>query len=186
MTVDTDAQADGTPDTDENGAAETPSPGRPSGRIRLLAFAAVVALVAGLAGAVGYLLWDRSSLDDARGSALDAGRRYATDLATYSWDSLDRNLSVVRENSAGDFAEQYEEVATSLSEMIRQYQGTSSGEIVEAGLVSGDRDRAEVIVFLDQTVTNTNSPEPRIDRNRMQLSLIREGDQWKLTDVQLL
>ncbi|QNG21176.1 hypothetical protein G4H71_04405 [Rhodococcus triatomae] len=70
--------------------------------------------------------------------------------------------------------------------MIRQYQGTSSGEIVEAGLVSGDRDRAEVIVFLDQTVTNTNSPEPRIDRNRMQLSLIREGDQWKLTDVQLL
>ena len=43
-----------------------------------------------------------------------------------------------------------------------------------------------MIVFLDQTVTNTNSPQPRVDRNRMQLSLIRQDGDWKLSNVQLM
>ncbi|QDQ89937.1 hypothetical protein FND50_03505 [Rhodococcus sp. WB9] len=77
-------------------------------------------------------------------------------------------------------------MASNLRDMIVRYQATSSAQIVQAGPASGDQDAADVLVFLDQTVTNSNSPDPRVDRNRMQLSLVRGGGGWKLANVQLL
>ncbi|MBH5143524.1 hypothetical protein [Rhodococcus erythropolis] len=70
--------------------------------------------------------------------------------------------------------------------MVVQYQAITSAQIISAGLASSDRDNVEVLVFLDQTITNTNSPDPRIDRNRMQRSLVREDCEGKLSNVQLL
>lgn len=154
-------------------------------RRAMAALAAAVVLL-GLLGWGTYTIWQSHQQEQARTDALNAGRRYATDLATYSFENLDNNLSVVRGNSVGEFAGQYTQVASSLKDMIVQYKATSSAEIIQAGLASADRDSAEVIVFLDQTVTNSNSPEPRVDRNRMQLSLVHEDGNWKLANVQLL
>ncbi|MCZ4555202.1 hypothetical protein O4215_06405 [Rhodococcus maanshanensis] len=93
---------------------------------------------------------------------------------------------MVRGNSVGEFAGQYTQVASNLKDMIVQYKATSSAEIIAAGLAETGPDSAEVVVFLDQTVTNSNSQEPWVDRNRMQLSLVRDGGEWKLANVQLL
>ncbi|MFC7449278.1 hypothetical protein [Rhodococcus daqingensis] len=153
---------------------------------RVIAGLAAALVLLGLLGWGSYAIWEGRQLEQSRTDALDAGRRYATDLATYSFENLDNNLSVVRGNSVGEFAGQYTQVASNLKDMIVQYKATSSAEIIAAGLAEADRDRAEVIVFLDQTVTNTNSPEPRVDRNRMRLSLVHEGGAWKLANVQLL
>ncbi|MFC9763632.1 hypothetical protein [Rhodococcus jostii] len=184
--TDTTAVDDTTTDT-----VPDPSPGTRSLRDRLkrrpsaVVLLGVVALFAVL-GWGSFTLWQNQQTDRARTSALDAGRQYATDLATYSYQDLDTNLSLVKSNSVGEFAGQYSQVASNLRDMIVQYQATSSAQIVQAGLASGDQDAAEVLVFLDQTVTNSNSPDPRVDRNRMQLSLVHEGGGWKLANVQLL
>ncbi|AQA24192.1 hypothetical protein BTZ20_1234 [Rhodococcus sp. MTM3W5.2] len=159
--------------------------GRRLTRRALAAIAAGVVLL-GLLGWGSYTIWADHQQEQARTEALDAGRRFATDLATYSFENLDNNLSVVRGNSVGEFAGQYTQVASNLKDMIVQYKATSSAEIIAAGLAETGRDSAEVVVFLDQTVTNSNSQEPRVDRNRMQLSLVRDGGEWKLANVQLL
>ncbi|MDI9903371.1 hypothetical protein QM716_26275 [Rhodococcus sp. IEGM 1409] len=172
---------------------QTPQPQTPTivdkpTRLRkqsMLIAAGVLVVVAAL-GWGTFATWQKSVDDDARTSALESGRQFATDLATYNFENLDQNLSVVRDNSVGEFAGQYAQVAANLQNMIVQYQATSSAQIISAGLASSDRDNAEVLVFLDQTITNTNSPDPRIDRNRMQLSLVREDGEWKLSNVQLL
>jgi len=146
----------------------------------------VTVVLLGVLGWGATMLWDKNQTENARSSALDAGRRYATDLATYSYQNLDNNMSVVRAHSAGEFSGQYQQVASNLKDLILKYQSNSSAKIIQAGLVNGNRDTAEVLVFLDQTVTNTNSPQPRVDRNRMQLSLIRQDGDWKLSNVQLM
>ncbi|AKD95947.1 hypothetical protein XU06_03485 [Rhodococcus erythropolis] len=182
----------------ETPQSETPQPQTPESptptiaekpkRLRkqtLLIVAGVLVVVAAL-GWGAFATWQKSADEDARTSALDSGRQFATDLATYNFQNLDQNLSVVRDNSVGEFAGQYAQVAANLQNMIVQYQATSSAQIISAGLASSDRDNAEVLVFLDQMITNTNSPDPRIDRNRMQLSLVREDGDWKLSNVQLL
>jgi len=144
--------------------------GRTLLRPRTLVPLLVILVLLGVLGWGGAMLWDKSQTEDARASALDTGRRYATDLA----------------HSAGEFSGQYQRVASNLKDLIVKYQSNSSAKIIQAGLVSGNRDAAEVIVFLDQTVTNTNSPQPRVDRNRMQLTLLRQDVDWKLSNVQLM
>ena len=139
-----------------------------------------MALVAALVWGGIVLLHARQD-SDGRASALDAGQRYASDIATYSYQNLDNNLSLVRDHSTGAFADQYQQVATNLKDLITQYQSESKATVLQAGLVSGDRFNATVIVFLDQTVTNTNAQQPRVDRNRMQLSLTNMDHDWKLT-----
>ncbi|OYD67911.1 hypothetical protein [Rhodococcus sp. OK302] len=172
-------------DDDESQAPAPTVPKRRFGRNTLLAVVGALVVVSAL-GWGGYTTWQHSLDDEARTTALERGRQFATDLATYNFQNLDQNLSVVRENSVGEFAGQYAQVAANLQDMIVQYQATSSAQIISAGLADSDRDSAEVLVFLDQTITNTNSPDPRIDRNRMQLSLVREDGKWKLSNVQLL
>lgn len=155
-------------------------------RPRTLVPLIIVVVLLGVLGWGASMLWNQHQTENARTSALDAGRRYATDLATYSYQNLDNNMSVVRAHSAGEFSGQYQQVASNLKDLIVKYKSNSSAKIIQAGLVSGDQNTAEVIVFLDQTVTNTNSPQPRIDRNRMQLSLLHQGGDWKLSNVQLM
>jgi Mce-associated membrane protein len=46
--------------------------------------------------------------------------------------------------------------------------------------VRADTAKAVVMVFVDQTVTNTKAPEPRIERSRMELTLVRDGGVWRL------
>jgi len=160
--------------------------GRALRRPRTLVPLVVIVVLLGVLGWGVTMLRDKNQTENARTSALDAGRRYATDLATYSYQNLDNNMSMVRAHSAGEFSGQYQQVASNLKDLILKYQSNSSAKIIQAGLVNGNRDTAEVIVFLDQTVTNTNSPQPRVDRNRMQLSLIRQDGEWKLSNVQLM
>jgi Mce-associated membrane protein len=57
---------------------------------------------------------------------------------------------------------------------------------VQAGVVSATGDRAVVLLAVDQTITNTNSPQPRVERNRMQLTLLKQDGKWRLDDVQLV
>ncbi|ERB55050.1 hypothetical protein N806_28420 [Rhodococcus sp. P27] len=107
----------------------------------LLIVAGVLVVVAAL-GWGAFATWQKSADEDARTSALDSGRQFATDLATYNFQNLDQNLSVVRDNSVGEFAGQYAQVAANLQNMIVQYQATSSAQIISAGLASSDRDNA--------------------------------------------
>ncbi|MGC0362168.1 Mce-associated membrane protein [Rhodococcus sp. 27YEA15] len=181
-----ETHTDDTSTVEPSSSSNDSTPTRRRVSTRFLPLLAGILVVLAALGWGGYTTWQSSLDDDARTSALDSGKKFATDLATYNFQNLDQNLSVVRDNSVGQFAGQYAQVASNLQNMIVQYQATSSAQILSAGLASADRDNAEVLVFLDQTITNTNSPDPRIDRNRMQLSLVREDGTWKLADVQLL
>ncbi|MDA3631192.1 hypothetical protein OU415_37605 [Saccharopolyspora sp. WRP15-2] len=151
----------------------------------LLVLALLIA-VFGMLGAMGSQLQQAQAVEDARRSALDAARTYATDLSTYDFNSLERNFSAVTANSHGQFAEQYKEISGSLTELIRQNRAVSKGTVVSAGVAEADEQRAVVTLFVDQEITNVNSPQPRIDRNRMQMTLVRSDSRWLIEDIKLL
>ncbi|MCA1190461.1 MULTISPECIES: VirB8/TrbF family protein [unclassified Saccharopolyspora] len=177
-----------TEDTTAAGAASgTPEPARrrrPGGRA-VLAAAVVLLLLGGLA-TTGWLLHRRATEDAARAGALAAGREYALALTTYDHQDLAGNFDRVAQHSSPAFARQYQEVSDGLTQLIQQYQATSKGEVLHAGVAESSTDRAVLLLFVDQTITNTNSPEPRVDRTRMRLTLVHSGDQWFIDDVQLI
>jgi Mce-associated membrane protein len=43
-----------------------------------------------------------------------------------------------------------------------------------------------VLLFIDQTVTNAQVPDPRIDRSRIKITMEKIDGRWKASKVQLL
>lgn len=191
--------------TGDSGSAGRESPGKPrnSARIRRAAATAVrpvstlrrprmlvpVVLVAGLLAMTGYLgmqLHQQQLEEQARTSALESARRYAEDLSTYDHENLEQNFAAVKDNAHGQFAEQYEQVGSSLSQLIQQNRASSEGTVLSAGNVRTEQDRAVVALFVDQKITNKNNPEPRIDRNRMRMTLVLGDGGWLIDGVKLL
>jgi Mce-associated membrane protein len=50
---------------------------------------------------------------------------------------------------------------------------------------SVSKDRAVVLLFVDQSVANTKLPDPRIDRSRMKMTLEKVDGRWRASKVEL-
>ena len=159
-------------------------------RPTVLVSSLLVLLLAASTAYLGFRVVGQNRAEDDRAEQVAAGEKYALALTSYDFKNLQGNFGAVTENSTDRFGKQYKQVSDSLTQLIKQYQATSKGNVVEAGVVSSDDQKAVLSLFVDQSVTNTNSPEPRVDRNRMKMTLVHSvderGDRWLLDDVQLV
>ncbi|MFB7508712.1 hypothetical protein ACFC0P_35725, partial [Streptomyces broussonetiae] len=55
-----------------------------------------------------------------------------------------------------------------------------------ASVVSATPDKAVVLLFVNQVTQSTQVPEPRLDLNRVRLTLTRTSDGWKVSGVDAL
>ncbi|AXB43146.1 hypothetical protein [Amycolatopsis albispora] len=155
-------------------------------RRKVLAAAVLVCLVAGGAVAAGLQISRLTEQADARSSALDAGKRYATTISTYDFRDAAANLNGVVQHSTDKFANEYRNSSGQLMQLITQYQATSQGTVLDAAVTEASADRAVVLAFVDQTITNTNLKDPRIDRSRMKLTMLRADGEWRLDEITLM
>ena len=155
----------------------------------LAAYMLVAIVIVGLAAGLivsRRQLADRDALDQARANALAAAQTYAVDLASYDYHSLDKDFGLVTTHSTGTFKDQFQKASTTLKPLIVQYKGVAKATVRGAAVSQATTDKATIVIFVDQTVTNTNSPTPRVDRNRVTMTLVHQGGQWLITQVDLV
>ena len=167
----------------DQATAGDPAPRRP-GTGRVVTTLVVVALLVAC-GYLGYLVWQGQREDELRRSATEDASRLVVQLASYDHQDVDANLEAVVAEATPGFADRYREVSQGLRELLTSGQGTSTGTVTHAGVQSVDEERAVVLVFLDQEVTNVTVPEGRVDASRMVVTLVRDGDRWLLDGAEL-
>ena len=146
-------------------------------------------VVAGLLSAVALARGDAARADElatARAQALRAAQSFATALTTYDYRTLDRDFAAVRKRTTASFTTEYDKAGSGLAEVIKKYHATSSGTVVASGVSEISPQRAVVLLFVDQKVSNTQLAQPRVDRNRMRLVLVHRNGQWLVSSVQLM
>jgi Mce-associated membrane protein len=104
----------------------------------------------------------------------------AEDLATYDYRDLGGNFRHVSAAATPRFAAQLRQLTDELGPELQQTRAVAEATARSAGVVSADLGKAVVAVFVDQTVTNTKSTQPRVERSRMELTLLRQGGVWRL------
>ncbi|GAB1508547.1 hypothetical protein [Actinophytocola sp. KF-1] len=104
----------------------------------------------------------------------------AEDLATYDYRDLGGNFRHVAARATDRFAGELRALTEELGPELQRTRAIATATARSAGVVRADTGKAVVAVFVDQTVTNTKSPEPRVERSRMELTLVREGGVWRL------
>ena len=152
----------------------------------ILAWALSVLLVLALAGATLSVvaLRKQQATDAQRDGALKAARQLALDFTTYDYKTWDADAKRVLDDSTGQFKQEFQAGTDSVKTEVVANKATSKGDVKEAGVVSNDKDSAQVVVIVNALVTNTASTQGVERRYRIKLDMVRDSDRWLTADLQ--
>ncbi|BBX01887.1 hypothetical protein BST36_20910 [Mycolicibacterium moriokaense] len=159
---------------------------RPTRKTVALALGAVL-LVGSLAttAVLAVDLHRERTVADAGQQALAAAQQYAVILTSVDAAKLDSNFAAVLDGATGEFKRMYGESSSQLKQVLIDNKAKADGKVVAAGIKSATADKVEVMLFLDQSVTNALNPEPRLDRNRIIMTMEKVDGRWLASDVVL-
>jgi Mce-associated membrane protein len=152
-------------------------------RSRLVALGVLLAALA-LAVFAGVQAYVAASTADARADALDAAKTRVPVLLSYDKATLDEDLDRALDQTTGSFADDYEKILTEVVEPTAKRRGISTeASVSAAGVVSGDRDEVVVLLFMTQTTT-AKGDRSSVSGSRVEVTLKRAGDDWKIAGLQ--
>ncbi len=187
----TEGTEDSATEPDATDAADSPEVSEttkaPSSRRGGLVGALAAALVVALAGAgfLGWKLWNLTSVDDAGRQAQEAATAYAQVLTSIDSNKVDENFDQVLDGATGEFKDMYSQSSTQLRQLLIDNKATAHGVVVESAVQSATPDEVVVLLFVDQSVSNTSVPDPRIDRSRIKMTMELVDDRWRASKVEL-
>ena len=126
-----------------------------------------------------------ASLGAARTAATSAGAQYAVDLSSYDYRNLDKGFGAITSNATPTFAQQYQRFSTGLRAALVEEKSVATGKVLAEAVESADPTRVTLLVFVDQTISNTSTSTPQVNHNRMELTLLDVSGKWKIDQVQL-
>ncbi|MEU9477474.1 hypothetical protein [Streptomyces sp. NPDC048191] len=180
-------------------AEDEPEEGPPSRRPRRNALTTIlgVVLVAALtvAAVLGWQYREGRQAEEARGEALAAARTAAPVVLSYDYRHLGRDFARARALLTGHFRDQYGRTTkTVVAPTATKYHGVvkatvatpADGGAPAVSVVSATPDKAVVLLFVNQVTDSTQVPEPRLDLNRVRMTLTRTSGGWKVSGVDAL
>ncbi|MFD9098516.1 hypothetical protein [Streptomyces collinus] len=178
------------------GGPEDGAPPRRTGRRVLTAVLGAV-LVAALAAAavLGWQYRQGRQTEQAGGEAVAAALKAAPVVLSYDYRHLDRDFSRARALLTGHFRDQYGKTTKAVvAPTATKYHGVvkatvatpADGGAPAASVVSAAPDRAVVLLFVNQVTRSTQVPQPRLDLNRVRMTLTRTSDGWKVSGLDAL
>jgi Mce-associated membrane protein len=150
--------------------------------VLVVALALAVVAWRDAAGRAGRELAARQRL---QASALSAARAYSVDLASYDYRDLSRATDLVLSHATASFRKSYTSSSSGLDTILRKYKASAVGTVEAVGLASLTPTRAVALVFVNQTVDNTEQKRTT-DESRLEITLVRSHGQWLIDKVVLL
>jgi len=142
---------------------------------------AVVAVVV-----LSLRLHDANDTSTQREEILQAARQQGINLTTLDHRSVDEDIERVLASATGTFKEEFAAGTKDLTDLVVENEAVSTGEVLEAGIVTADSDSARVLVVVDSTVSNSATGEEQVRHYRMQLDLALSGTRWLTSDLEFV
>lgn len=150
-------------------------------RLRELALPAVALLLV-IAGI--WLSWNTSSHRDAqRGGeeAMAAARDSIVAMLSYQPDTAEKTLNDARSRLTGEFLDAYTQlIQTVVVPSATKDRITASATVPAVSVMSAEADRAVVLAFVDQTLTEGAKP-PTLTTSSVRVSMEKVDDHWLIS-----
>lgn len=173
------------PDSVESDEPVTPAPTRRMGLKAVVCALLFALLFAGL-GYLGWRQFQQYQITQAGEAGLRAAQDYAVVLTTLDARNIDDNYRKSLDGATGEFKDAYSQGANQLRQVLIDNKASGTGIVVAAAVKSATPDKVEVLLFVDQSITNASNPSPRIDRNRIDMTMDKVGDRWLASKVEIL
>ena len=166
----------------DQGTAAPRRPGRPTVVLAVLATAAAVAL--------GLLVWDLERMDDradARKAAQVVAAESVETILSYDHAAYDEGVEAAKSLMTAEFEPEYTKTIDTVRPEVLASESVVRAEVVASSVVSAEPDRVEALLFVNQTTTGKQVEQPRVDLNRVVVTLVRGDDgAWLVSDIEAL
>ena len=160
---------------------------RSAERLAVVACLAVVAIAASTLTALAAVrISHRHEIDQARRSAVAAAKSDLATVHSYDYRHLSSDFADAEALLTPRFRAQYvKTTAAGVEPLAAKYRATSTAVVSPgaAAAITVNTHRAVVLVFVAQTVTNSQLAAPRLDRSRINVTLVRSGGHWLIDDL---
>jgi Mce-associated membrane protein len=154
--------------------------------LRRSAMPLLLAASLAVSGFLGWQQWQQHQVKLAGEQAQQAAIAYSQVLTSIDSNKVDENFRQVLDGATGEFKDMYTQSSVKLRQLLIDNKAAAHGVVVDSAIQSESTNRVVVLVFIDQTVTNTASPDPRIDRSRIKMTMEKVDGRWRAGKVQLL
>jgi Mce-associated membrane protein len=162
---------------------------RPPGWPYVVAGVLAVLLLAGVAaaGVLFVRVQDANAASAARRDAVAAARSHAQAILSYDYRTLDADFARAGKALTGTFKKDY---ARTTNTVVRpsagQYHVVVKAGVTAASVVQAGAHRAVVLLYVDQTTTSTRLEGPKVDLNRVRMTLVEQNGTWLVSAVDAL
>ena len=151
----------------------------------ILSTASVVAAV-GLAACLFVLQYrqDRQLDDAAAQRAIRAASDGAVAALSYSSENMDRDFTRARSHLTGDFLAYYDKFTKEVViPTVRQKQLGQTASVLRAAVSELEPNSAVVLVFLNETTTGKDKPQPLITPSAVRITLTKVSGSWLISKM---
>jgi Mce-associated membrane protein len=199
MTVEHDSSLDGTKATQSDemtSPSASPGAARTNGLAtikrwvrrclaRWRSIVATVSVVAALGGAAGlfFILYrpDQQVGDAAAHRAIQTASDGAVAVLSYAPDNLDRDFAKAKSYLTGNFLAYYSKFTEQIAALAQQKHVTETAKVVRAAVSELHPDSAVVLVFIDQTATSREKPQPQTTASSLRVVLTKVKGSWLIS-----
>lgn len=183
--ADADAESDSEVpgDGDEKDSAERPS------WIRYAAFGAIAAVLVGalvFSGIFGWKVWQQHQIDAAGEQALSVAIPYTETLTSIDSNDIDESFRKILNGATGDLKKDFTPASVQLRQLLLDNKASSHGKVVNSAIQFKSTDKVVLLMMVDQSITNTQRPDPRVDKSRMKITMEKIDGRWLASKLEYL
>ena len=175
-------------------AAPEPDPaGPPAPSARGVLVPVLAALVVVLTVLTGVLVWlavttrGPAPVEASRREALGAARDAARLVFSYDYRTLPKDFAAGRAVTTGGFRKEYDRTTQKLvDDVAPRYKAVVAADVIDASVVRATENEVVCLVFVNQASTSTQNTQPKITVSRLEMTLVRRGDDWLVEDINAL
>ena len=159
-----------------------PAGGRSRGVIPawlLIALAAAVLIVAGVATYVYVTQPSDRAVEDATSAAQSAAERAVVPILSYDAQHLDESRAAAEQYLTGSYRKEYDQLFDGIIKENAPSTGTVlKAELVRSSIVRASEDRVQVFALVNQTRTNNKEKTPQVYKNWVTITMEKVGGDW--------
>ncbi|MCV7145368.1 hypothetical protein [Mycobacterium riyadhense] len=145
----------------------------------------VVLSAVGVTAGLFFILYrpDQQVGDAAAHQAIQAASDGAVAVLSYSPDNLDRDIAKAKSYLTGDFLAYYTKFSEQIAAMALQKRVTQTAKVIRAAVSELHPNSAVVLVFINQTATSKEKPEPQTTASIAQVTLAKVNGSWLISKL---
>ncbi|OHT86505.1 hypothetical protein [Mycobacteroides saopaulense] len=175
-------------------------PGPSGGQWRIAVASVMVGVAAVALCACGLLGWKllhdgpvlaaQHRAQQLREQGLKAAESVTVLLTSIDSSNVDEDFAEILEHCTGDLKDQFSKSSVQLRQLLIDNRATATGKVIASAVQSDTVDAPDkkvvVLLMVDQSITNSERPDPRIDKSRMKMTMELVDGRWLASKLEYI